>query len=143
MIMAVQPESLEVLEKANLPAVQARAIVRAIEIEIAGAGDQLATKSDLVVLRHELREEIGETRRQLRHEMSELRAELKTGISELRAEFKKDISDLRAELKQDISDLRAEMHSLISGLARQFYLAILGQTAVMLGFFYFMADKLR
>ncbi len=39
--MAVQAASLKVLEKAAVPPVQARAIVRAIEIEIAGgaAGD--------------------------------------------------------------------------------------------------------
>ena len=37
--MSMQAESLEVLEKANLSSTQARAIVRAIEIEIAGAKD--------------------------------------------------------------------------------------------------------
>jgi len=37
--MAVQPASLEVLEKAAVPPAQARAIVQAIEIEIAGARD--------------------------------------------------------------------------------------------------------
>jgi hypothetical protein len=37
--MAVQPASLEVLEKAAVPPAQARAIVQAIEIEIAGAKD--------------------------------------------------------------------------------------------------------
>jgi len=139
----VQPESLEVLEKANLPAVQARAIVRAIEIEIAGAGDQLATKSDLVIVRHELREEIGETRRQLRQEMSDLRVELRQEMANLATQLRKEMADTRDELKKDIGDLRAEMHSLASSLSRQFYLAILGQTAVMLGFFYFMVEKLR
>lgn len=43
-IMPMQAESLEVLEKADVPPVQARAIVRAIEIELAGAADTLATK---------------------------------------------------------------------------------------------------
>ena len=52
--MSMQAESLEVLEQANVPAPQARAIVRAIEIELAGAKDTLATKLDLTDLRREL-----------------------------------------------------------------------------------------
>ena len=56
--MAVQPASLEVLEKAAVPPAQARAIVQAIEIEIAGAKDTLATKQDGLILRHELREKL-------------------------------------------------------------------------------------
>jgi hypothetical protein len=50
MIVAVQAASLEVLEKAEVPPAQARAIVQAIEIEIAGAKDTLATKHDLLWL---------------------------------------------------------------------------------------------
>ena len=56
--MPMQAESLEVLEKASVAPAQARAIVRAIEIEIAGAKDTLATKRDLDMLRSELRGEI-------------------------------------------------------------------------------------
>lgn len=64
-IMSMQSESLEVLDKAEVPPAQARAIVRAIEIEIAGAKDTLATKHDIMLLRQE---------------MSELRGELKAEI---------------------------------------------------------------
>ena len=56
--MAMQAESLEVLEKASVAPAQARAIVRAIEIELAGAKDTLATKRDLDLLRSELRSEM-------------------------------------------------------------------------------------
>jgi len=52
--MPMQAESLEVLEKASVAPAQARAIVRAIEIEIAGAKDTLATKRDLDVMRGEI-----------------------------------------------------------------------------------------
>ena len=52
--MPMQAESLEVLEKASVAPAQARAIVRAIEIEIAGAKDTLATKRDVDVLRTEM-----------------------------------------------------------------------------------------
>jgi predicted nucleic acid-binding Zn-ribbon protein len=141
--MPMQAESLEVLEKANLPSAQARAIVRAIEIEIAGAADQLATKHDLFMLRHDLRLEITDLGVQLRKEIADLRDELRKEIADLREELRKEIADLREELRKEIGDLRAEMHRAISGLARQFYLAILGQTAVMLGFAYFLVTQLR
>jgi hypothetical protein len=76
MIVPMQGESLEVLEKADVPPAQARAIVRAIEIELAGAKDTLATKQDLLLLRQELHSEVSG----LRREMSDLRGELKAEI---------------------------------------------------------------
>jgi hypothetical protein len=48
--MAMQAESLEVLEKAAVVPAQARAIVRAIEIEIACAKDTLAARPELLAL---------------------------------------------------------------------------------------------
>ena len=52
--MAMRIESLEVLEKADVSAAQARAIVRAIEIETSRAADALATKNDFAAIRQEL-----------------------------------------------------------------------------------------
>jgi hypothetical protein len=111
---AMQAESLEVLEKADVAPAQARAIVRAIEIEIAGAKDVLATKADLTLLRQDLRQE-----------MSELRLELKGDI-------------LRLETR-----LESKIHEIASGITRQMYTAILGQMAVLLGFAYFFATHVR
>jgi len=118
---AMQTESLEVLEKADVAPAQARAIVRAIEIEIAGAKDTLATKSDLALLRQDLRQEMAE----LRQEMSELRLELKSDL-------------LRLETK-----LEAKIHESASAITRQMYTAVLGQMAVLLGFAYFFATHVR
>jgi hypothetical protein len=72
--MAMQVESLEVLEKAQVAPAQARAIVRAIEIEIAGARDTLATKHDLLLLGQELRGEMAQLR-------GELTAEIHSAVS--------------------------------------------------------------
>jgi len=58
---------------------------------INSSNDNLATKSDLAVVKSELKQDI-----------SDLRTELKQDISDLRTELKQDISDLRTELKQDI-----------------------------------------
>jgi hypothetical protein len=89
----MQAESLEVLEKADVPSGQARAIVRAIEIELAGAKDTLATKHDVLVLR----QEISDVRSGLRQEMAELRGELK------------------AEIHASASSLARQMHASLLG----------------------------
>ena len=54
----MQAESLEVLEKASVAPAEARAIGRAIEIELVGAPETLATKNDLAVLGVYLRGEM-------------------------------------------------------------------------------------
>lgn len=61
----MQAESLEVLEKADVAPAQARAIVRAIEIELAGAKETLATKHDLMLLRQEMSDMRGELRAEI------------------------------------------------------------------------------
>ena len=126
--MPMQAESLEVLEKASVAPTQARAIVRAIEIEIAGAKDTLATKQDVLGLHQAL----DVLRAELRGEMTALAAQLRAEMATLAPE-------LRTEMAKQIGDLRAE----ISGVTRQMYVALLGQTAVMLGFFYFFVTQLR
>jgi hypothetical protein len=134
----VQAESLEVLEKADVAPAQARAIVRAIEIEIeiAGAKDVLATKLDLGLLRQDLRQEMAELRQELRQEMSDLRQELRQEMSDLRLELKGDM--LRLEAK-----LGGKIHESASSITRQLYTAILGQVAVLLGFAYFFATHVH
>ena len=109
----MQAKSLEVLEKASVGPAQARAIVRAIEIEIAGAKDTLATKHDLLLLRQDLT-----------HEISGMRGEL------------------RAELAEQKGSLRAEIHASASSITRQMYAALLGQLAVLLGIVYFAVTRL-
>ena len=118
--MAVQPASLEVLEKAAVPPAQARAIVQAIEIEIAGSKETLATKQDVLLLKQDVLI--------VRHEIAELRVDL-------RAELKTAGADLRGEL-------RSEIHSSASGVTRQMYGAMLGQLAVLLGVVYFFVSHM-
>lgn len=115
--MSVQAASLEVLDKAAVPPAQARAIVQAIEIEIAGAKDTLATKQDMLILRHE---------------MAELRTELKT-----------DMAELRTELRADRAELRAELQAMMTSHVRHTYGAILGQFALLLGLAYFFVTHLQ
>jgi hypothetical protein len=116
--MAVQPESLDILEKADVPPIQARAIVRAIELEIGGASDTLATKHDLLLL----------MRQYLHEQMAIMRAEIAT---------------LRTDMAEWRGELRAEIHASASSITRQMYMALLGQMAVLLGFAYFFATHVR
>ncbi len=96
-ILSMQAESLEVLEKADVPSVQARAIVRAIEIEIAGSKDTLATRHDLLQMRQDLHQELGE----LRHELHKELGTVHQAMAELRGEF------------------RSELHGMASSITRQ------------------------
>ena len=79
----MQAESLEVLEKASVEPAQARAIVRAIEIEIeiAGAKDTLATKHDLGVLRDEMHQLEARLRVEIGKVGAELHAEIHRAVS--------------------------------------------------------------
>src|ERR1700728_5172573 len=118
--MPVQPASLEILEKAAGPPTQARAIVQAIEIEIAGAKETLATRQDVLILRHEM----VEMRTELRHEMRELGTRL---LASLEPRF--------SGLESRIARVETRMDSMVT--QRQLYGAILGQMAILLGIAYF------
>lgn len=167
----MQAATLEVLEKADVPAPQARAFAQAIEIELAAQRDTLATKLDITELRRDLEVRIESVRGELKGDIQGLRAELKGDIHGLRAELKGDIHGLRVELKGDIQDLRTElkgdiqdvgaelkglrgeikgdthglrveMHGIKSELVRWVFLVVMGQTAVLLGAAYFFLNQL-
>ena len=146
----MQAESLEVLEKASVAPTQARAIVRAIEIEIAGAKDTLATKQDVLglhqaldVLRAEFRGEMTGHAAGLRGEMTSLAAQLRAEMTSLAAQLRAEMATLAAELRTEMAKQIGELRVEIRGVTRQMYVALLGQTAVMLGFFYFFITQLR
>jgi hypothetical protein len=135
----MQAESLEVLEKASVAPTQARAIVRAIEIEIAGAKDTLATKQDVLGLH----QAIDVLRADLRGEMTGQAAQLRGEIAAHVAQLHGDMTALGAAIRVEVAQQFGELRKEISGVTRQMYVALLGQTAVMLGFFYFFIAQLN
>jgi len=163
----VQPASLEILEKADVPPAQARAIVQAIEIELAGAKETLSTKQDILILRHDvselgadLRHEMEQLRGGVRQQIVELRGEVRQELAELRGELHQEFTGLRGELRQEMSELRhgleikiASVDSRITSLdakmvtQRQLsgtvFGAILGQMTVLLGVAYFFVTHLQ
>ena len=72
----MQAESLEILEKASFAPAQARAIVRAIEIELVGVPEALVTKNNLAVLDVDLRGEMTALRAEIAKQGGDLRAEV-------------------------------------------------------------------
>src|SRR5205085_25505 len=132
--MAVQAASLEILEKAAVPPAQARAIVQAIEIEIAGAKDSLATKQDVLILRHE----IAEPRTELRSEIAELGTELRSEMTELGTELRSKMTELRREVEGKLS--QSEFHAAMTSSVRHMCGAIMGQFALLLGVAYFFVS---
>jgi len=71
-LSAMQAASLEILEKAQVPAQQARAILQAIELELVAQHEVLATKHDIGLIRHSL----DASRHDLELKIERLRSEL-------------------------------------------------------------------
>ena len=71
--MAMQAESLEILEKANVPPATARAFVQAIETQMHAARDTLATKGDLGELRLAGKQDLGELRLAVKQDLGRLK----------------------------------------------------------------------
>ena len=126
--MAMQAASLEVLEKANVPAPQARAIVQAIGFELLAARDTLATKHDILLLRQDVREQVAEVRRE---------------ISEVRAEVRQEISEARAEVRQEMAEGRVRLESVKAELVRWVFLAVVGLIPIQAAMMYFLLKAER
>ena len=68
--------SLDILEKAQVPPLQARAIVQAIELELVAQHDVLATKQDLALFKQDFRHDLQEMRHALELKIEQVRSEL-------------------------------------------------------------------
>ena len=118
----MQAESLDVLERAEMPASQARAIIRAIEIEIGSATANLARRADIELLEAKIENRFGALDSKL---------ESRFGTIEVKQE------GLRGELRAEIRDLRAEMHATASKSSWLLYGALVTQITTLLGVGYF------
>jgi len=117
----MQTASLDLLEKTQLPPNQARAILQAMEMEIAAHEVGFCTRAELKDAVHSF----------------ELSIETLGGeIQSLRGELTVKIEALRGELKTDIKGVKGE-------LMRWTLTCVLSQTAVMAGALYFALTHLR
>ena len=69
----------------------------------------VATKSDIELLRRATKGDTESLRREMREGLESLRREFKDDIEALRKEFKGDIEALRREFKSDVEALRGEL----------------------------------
>lgn len=85
----MQAASLDILEKAQVPSIQARAMLEVIDLEIAAKNSQLATRLDISQMKH---------------------------------------------------DLELKIESIRSELVRWVFMCVMGQTAMLIGAGYFLAE---
>ena len=104
--------SLEILEKAELPPAQAHAILKVMESEMSAAHEPLATKADLMLV--------------------------KADLMVITAEIKADLRILTAEMDQKFGQMEGKLFAIEGKLSRWVLTCILGQTAVLAGFGYFL-----
>ncbi len=154
---AMQPESLDILEKANVPPDQARAFVRAMKVEISRATDTLATKHDIEVLRHEVAEmghglelKIEGLRGDLETKIAGVRGDLETKFEGLEGKFEglrggleTKFESLRGTVDTRIEGVRVEIHQGASSITRQMYAAVFGAVTFLIGTAYFFVTHLR
>jgi len=77
--------SLDILEKAQVPPLQARAIVQAIELELVAQHDVLATKQDLALFA--TKQDLALFKQDFRHDLQEMRHALELKIEQVRSEL--------------------------------------------------------
>ena len=141
--MAMQAESLEVLEKANVPSGQARAIVRAIEIEIGGAArDALATKSDILLLRQETADMHRGLEVRIESSYGELGLRLERFRGDLETKIENSYGELGLRLERFRGDLETKIEAAARDNLRHMYGALLAMMGLTLTSLYFMIAHL-
>ncbi len=147
---AMQPDSLDILEKAHVPHEQARAFVSTMKVEIGLATEILATKHDIELVRHEMTEmrqglelKIEGVRASLEAKIEGVRGNLETKIEAVRGSLETKSEGMRGGLETKIEGLRTEMHRSASSIILQMYVAIFGAMTFLMGLAYFFVTHLK
>jgi ABC-type phosphate transport system auxiliary subunit len=122
--------SLDILEKAQLPGDQAKAILEVMDLELESQRLQLGTKDELLL-------ELGKFRLELRSVLAEFRTEMNERFSVLEKEMK-EMRERFHRVELQIQTQNAETSRMILGSSG----ALLGAFGVMLGLFYFFTNRL-
>jgi hypothetical protein len=127
--MAMQAATLEILEKADLPPRQARAIAQAIELEVSAGHASLVTRSDLLEVKHEI-QVLKQDFQMVKQDFQVVKQDLQVVKQDLQV-VKQDLQVVKQELRADIAESKSEV-------VRWVFLCILGQSAMLLGIGYFL-----
>jgi uncharacterized protein involved in exopolysaccharide biosynthesis len=103
--MSLATSLYDALTGINIPKDQAREVVEALDQKMT---NEVATKSDIALVRAE----IAALRAEMHAEIAALRSEMRAEIAALRSEMRAEIAALRAEMKAENAALREEMKSL-------------------------------
>ncbi len=124
-------------EKAKLTPEQAEGFADAIAEAM---HDDLATKSDLRLVKVELQAEIQQVKAEIQQvkvelqaEIQQTKAELRTEIAKVRTDLQADIQQTKTELRTEIAKVRTDLESVKSELIKWMFGAVGFQTILMLG----------
>jgi hypothetical protein len=126
------------LKAAGFNEPQARAMADGLDQALR---EEVATKSDVAGLRHEIdlfrvevKSDLAVLRGEVKSDLDALRGEIKSDLGILRSEFKTDLGMLRGEFKGDLGGLRGELLAAMKAdkidLLKWVVVLIVGQTAV-------------
>lgn len=129
---------LDRLKAAGFNEPQARALADGLDQALR---EEVATKSDVAVLRNEIgllrvevKSEIGALGVELRGEMDALRGELKGEMDAIRGELSGEMGALKGELRGGMGGLKGELLAAMKAdkidLLKWVFMAIVGQTAL-------------
>ena len=103
-----------------------------LEVQFETVIPTLATKTDLVELRHDmtkdmynLRQDIGKDMQDLRQDMQNMRQDINKDMQDLRQDINKDMQDLRQDISKDMQtqrqDISKDMQTLRHGIDKDIY----------------------
>jgi len=115
--------SLDILEKAQLPGDQAKAILEVMDLELESQREQLATQEGVSL------------------EFEKFRLELRSVL----AEFKTEMNQRFTKIEERLNSLELQIYTLRAETSRMILIAsgtTVGAFGVMLGLFYFFTNHL-
>ena len=128
--MAMQLAALDILiTKGGFAPESARAIGEAVDLEIERSRESLATGQQLADTRRALEKQITDTRVELEQRITKLEHRVET----VRLELLAKIEEVRLELKADIARLEAKIETTKAEVLRWMFVAMTGQTVVLVG----------
>jgi hypothetical protein len=110
--MSMQAASLEVLERANLPAPQARAIVQAIEIELGAAHSTLAARQDLELHQQATKQQLEMHEQATKRDLELHRQEIKQQLEMHEQATKQQLERHEHATKQQLDLVRRDFEML-------------------------------
>lgn len=136
----MQAAALDVLEAADFPPAQARAIVTAIDHEVSAKIETLATKQQIADLAADTKQQFAQLAASMKQQFSDLAVSVDRRFDAVTAEFAKvraesdtEFVKVRAEIAAASASVRLEIANLRADLVRWMFVTALTQVGALLG----------